>query len=172
MSADQSPALVAPHGKTAKFFHWGFIVVFVYALTKQLDELEELEDFALLQYEMIFATAFLVLLIVRFVFMQRTRPSALPAETPERTRLIARAVHLGMYLCLALIPITGLIIGALYWSGTRDGFAIEAALLIHEIAVNTIYFLILGHIAAAIYHRRQGDGIWNAMVPFWKEPQR
>ena len=35
------------HSLAAKSFHWGFIVLFVFALSKQIDELEELEDAAL-----------------------------------------------------------------------------------------------------------------------------
>ena len=163
---------VIQHSRTARWLHWGFIAVFIYALTKQLDELEELEDFALLQYEMVFAALFLILLIARFVFMRTTRPSALPDSTPQQTKVLAQAVHLGMYACLTLIPVTGLVIGGLYWTGIRDGMAMEAALLLHEIAVNTSYLLILGHVLAALYHRHRGDGIWSAMVPFWKEPQR
>ncbi|MEM8769253.1 MAG: cytochrome b/b6 domain-containing protein, partial [Pseudomonadota bacterium] len=65
--------------------------------------------------------------------------------------------------------LSGLAIGALYWSGIKSGLAMDAALIVHEIAVNGSYFLILSHIAAALYHRREGDGIWDAMVPFWKE---
>ena len=163
---------VTAHSRTARILHWGFILVFIYALTKQLDEVEELEDFSLLQYEMVFASLFLLLLLGRFVFMQLTRPSAMPSDTPKQTRFLARSVHLAMYVSLALIPITGLAIGGMYWSGTKSGSAMDAALLLHEIAVNTSYFLILGHVAAAIYHRRKGDGIWNAMVPVWKEAKR
>ncbi len=159
---------VRPHGLTAKVFHWGFIGVFVYALTKQLDEVEELEDLSLLHYEMAFASVFLLLLIVRFVFMQSTRPSALPDETPASVRRLARTVHLAMYASLSLIAVTGLTIGGLYWSGAKTGVAIELALILHEIAVNVSYALIIGHVAAAIYHRRKQDGIWNAMVPVGK----
>lgn len=151
--------------------HWGFIGVFIFALTKQLDELEELEDLALLQYEIVFATLFLILLAVRFVFMQSTRPTVLPATTPKRMLVAARACHLGMYITLALIALTGLWIGGMYWSGVRGGTMMDIALLLHEIAVNTTYFLILLHMVGAIYHRRRGDGVWSAMVPVWKEPE-
>ena len=160
---------VNPHSVTARVMHWGFIGVFAYALTKQLDEVEELEDFSLLQYEMVFAALFLVLLITRFVYMHSTRPSALPSNTPKLTKRLARSVHLAMYASLSLIPVTGLFIGGLYWSGIKSGGAIDVALVLHEVAVNTSYFLILLHVSAAIYHRRKGDGIWNAMVPVWKE---
>ena len=40
---------ITPHSRTAKILHWGFILVFAYGLAKQLDDVEELEDFGLLQ---------------------------------------------------------------------------------------------------------------------------
>jgi len=163
---------IIPHGRIARVLHWGFTGVFIYALTKQLDEVDELEDRALLVYEMWFASFFLVLLITRFVYMHMTRPTALPPETPKRTRLMARSVHIAMYVGLALIAVTGLWIGAMYGAGNKSGTAMDIALLLHEIAVNTSFLLIAGHVGAAIYHRRQGDGLWDSMSPFWKESGR
>ena len=61
---------VPQHSRTAKILHCGFILVFLYALSKQLDELEELADNTLLQYEMVFAVVFLILLIARFSYMR------------------------------------------------------------------------------------------------------
>lgn len=158
-----------PHSVTAKAIHWGFIIVFIYAVAKQLDEVEELEDFSLLQYEMGFASFFLVLLVARFVYMHSTRPTVLPSNTPKRTLFWARAVHLGMYLSLALVAFTGLWIGGLYWSGIKSGIAMDIPLILHDLTVKASVLLIVGHISAAIFHRRKGDGIWNSMVPFWKE---
>ncbi len=44
------------------------------------------------------------------------------------------------------------------------------ALVAHEFFVQISYLLIVLHISAAVYHRRKGDGIWSAMVPyFWRE---
>mgnify|MGYP002010904800 len=48
----------------------------------------------------------------------------------------------------------------------------EGLLLAHEIFVNVCFFLIFAHVAAAFYHRRLGDGIWDSMVPIWQEPRR
>ena len=164
-----SHGIAKPHSLVAKIFHWGFLAVFVFALTKQLDEVEELEDVSLLQYELIFASAFLGLLMIRFLYMQFTRPSALPNETPVRTKRLARAVHLAMYISTAAIAVTGIWVGVLYWNGTKSGAAMDAALIFHEISVLVTYWLIAGHVAAAVYHRRQTDGVWDAMVPFWRE---
>lgn len=165
------PAL-APHSRTAKILHWGFILVFAYGLAKQLDEVEELEDFALLQNEMLFASVFLFVLFARFAYMRATRPTALPKTTDQRTQRWARVVHLAMYASLALIAVSGLCIGGLYWSGTKTGLVMDIALVAHEIAVHGSYLLIAGHVGAALWHRNQRDGIWNAMVPIWQETPR
>lgn len=165
---EASPPSVNPHSLTARFFHWGFIGVFAYALTKQLDEVEELEDFSLLQQEMAFATFFLVILFARFLYMRSTRPTALPGDSPEIVKVMASSCHIAMYVSLAMIAISGLMIGGLYWSGIKSGGAMFVVLGLHEISVNTSYFLIGLHVAGAIYHRRKRDGIWSAMVPVWK----
>lgn len=161
---------IAKHGRVAKVLHWGFTVLFIYALTKQLDEVDELEDVALLFNEMVFATIFLAVLFVRLIYMRFTRPTALPLNTPRRTLLMAKSVHLGMYVSLSMIAVTGLVIGGLYSSGIKEGSQMNIALVAHEVFIQLSYLLILLHVGAAIYHRRKGDGIWSAMVPFfWKE---
>lgn len=93
----------------------------------------------------------------------------LPVDTPKHMRRLARTVHLAMYTCLAMIAVTGLVIGALYGGGIKSGVSMELALIAHEIFVITTYWLIIGHVAAAIFHRRRNDGIWSSMVPLWKK---
>ena len=141
------------HSPAAKAFHWGFILVYGYGLAKQVDEVEELADLALLRAELIFASFFLLLLLVRFVFMQRTRPSAMSDSTPPRQRQLARLVHLSLYASLSLTALSGLAIGGLYWAARSETPAMTAMLMIHEVAVIATYWLIGGHIAAAVYHR-------------------
>ena len=153
----------------AKLMHWGFVLLFIYALLKQIDELNQLEDVALLRFEVIFAGVFVLLLLIRFVYMKTTQKSSLPDSTPKSQVLAAKFVHSGMYICLALIPLTGLLIGLLFWLGLKDGFLIDIAVAAHEFAVSVIYWLIGLHILAAIYHRLKRDRVWSSMVPFLKE---
>ena len=153
----------------AKFMHWGFVLLFIYGLLKQIDELNQLEDKALLQFEVIFATVFVLLLLIRFIYMKTTQKSSLPDSTPKSQLLAARVVHYGMYACLALIPLTGLLIGLLFWLGFEDGFLINTVVEVHEFSVTVIYWLIGLHILAAIFHRLKNDGVWSSMVPFLKE---
>ena len=153
----------------AKFMHWGFVLLFIYGLLKQIDELNQLEDKALLQFEVIFATVFVLLLLIRFIYMKTTQKSSLPDSTPKSQLLAARVVHYGMYACLALIPLTGLLISLLFWLGFEDGFLISTVVEVHELSVSVIYWLIGLHILAAIFHRLKNDGVWSSMVPFLKE---
>ena len=152
--------------------HWGFVLLFIYGLLKQIDELNQLEDKALLQFEVIFATVFVLLLLIRFIYMKTKQKSSLPDSTPKSQLLAARVVHYGMYACLALIPLTGLLIGLLFWLGFEDGFLISTVVEVHELSVSVIYWLIGLHILAAIFHRLKNDGVWSSMVPFLKEKSR
>ena len=160
---------VRSYSLLAKCMHWTFIGVFAYAVINQVDEVEELENFTRLIKEVLFAITFLSLLLFRFIYMRSERAAMPQLDMPKSLILLARVVHLGMYVSLALIAITGLIIGGLYYFGVKDGLVLEAILLSHEIFFWTSVNLMGLHIAGAIYHRLQGDGVWSAMVPVLKE---
>ena len=55
----------------------GFCII-ISLLLKQIDSINQLEDDNLLMFEVIFALAFLVLLIIRFVYMKTTQQSSIP----------------------------------------------------------------------------------------------
>ena len=126
-------------------------------------------DVSLLKFELAFATVFALMLIVRFVYMKNTQTSALPSNTSKLQKTAAKIVHNGMYACLASIVTSGILIGMLYWANIKSGFAIEFVISVHEFSFTVIYGLIAIHITAALYHRFLQDGVWNSMVPFWKE---
>ena len=161
--------MVRSYSFMAKFMHWAFIGVFAFGVINQVDEVEELESSTLLVEEVIFAMIFLSLLLFRFIYMRSARAAMPQLDMPKNLILLARTVHLGMYVSLALIAITGLIIGGLYYFGVTEGLVLEAILLLHEIIFWTSVNLMGLHIAGAIYHRLKGDGVWSAMVPLLKE---
>ena len=157
------------YSPAAKWMHWAFIAVFVYGVINQVDEVEELEDFALLMNEVLFTVLFLSILLVRYIYM-RTVSAAMPAlDMPRRLILLARTVQQGMYVSLTLIGVTGLAIGGLYYSGVKEGALLEVVLLAHEVFFWVSVNLMGAHIAGAIYHRFKSDGVWDSMVPFFKE---
>lgn len=160
------------HTLLARSIHWSFIFLYVYGIFKQVNELDELEDTNLLLFEIVFATIFLVIVILRYSYMRRFK-TFLGAREPVHIvhYYFARTVHKAMYACFILLPLTGLIIAALYTNGyqNEDGLLMSAALGIHEFMATASYVLIATHIGAAIYSRIKGEGVWSSMVPILKE---
>ena len=153
----------------AKFWHWGFVLLFIYGVAKQVDDIEQLEDRFFFQFEIVFALLFLLLLVIRFLYMSKTQETSLPDDTPKSQKIAARIVHLGMYITLTGTAITGLLIGFFYWLGFKEGLIIDLLTGLHSFIVNALYWLIGIHIVAAIYHRLKKDGVWSSMVPFFRE---
>ena len=157
------------YSNLAKLFHWGFVILFVYGVAKQVGDINQLEDTTFLRFEIIFALIFLILLIIRFIYMKFTQKTSIPPETPKIQKSISKIVHNGMYLLLVATVLSGLLIGILYWYGIKSGLIINLIIMIHEFVINLLYFFIAVHILAAVYHRLKKDGVWNSMVPFLKE---
>ena len=166
------PRQTAHYSLIAKSLHWGFVLLFVYGIVKQVDDVSQLADAAFLRFEMVFAVVFLLVLTVRFAYMKGTQSSALPGDAPPWQHRAANVVHYGMYASLAAIALSGLLVGLLYGAGLTSGLILEAALEVHGLTVLVSFWLVAIHIGAALYHRWQRDGVWNAMVPFWKESSR
>jgi len=158
------------HTRVAKSIHWSFILLYSYGIFKQLDNISELEDNSLLIFEVIFASVFLAIVIMRYFYMRRF-DNFLGAQVPVHRihRLIGKTVHISMYLCLILLPLSGLIIAGLFTMGIKDGWMQDVALGLHEFSASLSYVLIATHVSAAIYSRIKGEGVWSAMVPVLKE---
>jgi len=169
MQHSQTTAQAARYSLLAKTFHWAFVAIFAYGIYKQVDNISQLADGALLRFEIIFAALFLILLGARFIYMTATQTSALPEDTNALQKLGAKVAHYGMYVSMGLIAASGLIIGAVYTLSGPEGALISAALFVHETSVTASYWLIGLHIVAAVYHRFLRDGAWSAMVPIWRE---
>ena len=152
----------------AKIFHWSFVILFAYGISKQIDNINQLEDLALLKFEVAFAFLFILFLVVRFFYMTRTQKSSLPQNTPKIQKIAAKSVHYGMYIGMISIALSGLVIGFLYWLGLKSGMIINIIIGWHETSVSVVYWLIGIHLIGAIYHRLKDDGVWNSMVPILK----
>ena len=153
---------------TAKIFHWSFVTLFAYGILKQIDNINQLEDLALLKFEIAFAFLFILFLIVRFFYMTRTQKSSLPQNTSKIQKIAAKSVHYGLYIVMISIAVSGLVVGFLYWLGLKSGMIIDIIIGWHETSVSVVYWLIGIHLIGAIYHRLKDDGVWNSMVPILK----
>ena len=153
----------------AKILHWGFVLLFAYGIATQINEADDLNDAAVFFDEILFASLFLILLIIRFAYMSLTQKTALPEETPVIQKKAAKYVHLAMYITLAAIALSGLLIGLVHVISGLDGVIGKVIIGLHEGLVSLIYGLIGLHVIAAFYHRLRRDGVWRAMVTIWKE---
>ena len=164
--------MATSHTRLAKFIHWSFVGLYLYGIVKQVDDLSSLEDSQLLWFEVGFATLFLVIVLARYSYMRRfetLQGATVPVHIVHRR--FARGVHISMYLCLIMLPVTGLMIAGLYSQGYRDATpdesqtVMDVVLDLHGFAADLSYFLIILHISAAIYSRIKGEGVWSSMVP-------
>lgn len=161
------------YSRVAKLAHWGFALLFLIGIIKQVEAVDQLSEADVFRTEIIFALIFLGAITLRYLYMSRTQTSSLPEETPAFQKKAARFVHLALYLCVASIAVSGLLIGLVYYAGFEEGLLIEVVIGLHEAAITLSYGLVALHISAALYHRFKGDGVWDAMVPFWREtPKR
>lgn len=160
------------HTALAKFIHWGFVILYTYGIVKQVDELSDLEDTGLLIFEVIFASVFLLIVITRYFYMRRFKTFLGAREKVHRVHyFFAKSVHISMYICLVMLPLTGLIIAGLFSQGhtDEDGLLVGFVITLHEFSATLSYILIATHVSAAIYSRLKGEGIWSSMVPILKE---
>ena len=155
------------HTPLAKFIHWTFSLLYAYGIFKQVDDLSELEDASLLNFEILFATVFLIIVLIRYFYMKDT-PTLLGVHenAPKGHLFIAKNVHRLVYFSLIMLPTTGLLIAGLFNFGMEG---VDAAIVLHEFSAFLSYVVIAVHVGASVYSRFKGEGIWNAMVPVWKE---
>ena len=155
------------HTTLAKFIHWTFTLLYAYGIFKQVDDLTELEDASLLNFEIMFATIFLIIVLIRYFYMKDT-PTLLGAheDVPKGHLFIAKTVHRLVYFSLIMLPTTGLLIAGLFNLGMGG---VEVAIALHEFSAFLSYLVIALHVGASLYSRLKGEGLWNAMVPVWKE---
>ena len=158
------------HTALAKSIHWTFTLLYAYGIFKQVDDLNELKDASLLNFEILFAIFFLIIVLMRYFYMKDT-PTLLGAhdDVAKGHLFIAKTIHRLVYFSLIMLPTTGLIIAGLFNLGMGG---IEIAIAIHEFSAFLSYVVIGLHVGASIYSRLKGEGLWNAMVPVWKETGR
>jgi cytochrome b561 len=68
-----------------------------------------------------------------------------------------------------MLPTTGLLIAGIF---NADILGMRIAIALHEFSSFLSYVTIGIHIAASLYSRFKGEGVWNAMVPIWQESKR
>ena len=155
------------HTPLAKFIHWTFTVLYAYGIFKQVENLEELEDVALLNFEIFFAIVFLIIVLLRYFYMKDVKTLLGAHEEMHKGHLfIAKTTHRLVYFSLIMLPTTGLLIAGML---AADIPGMQVAIGLHEFSAFLSYITIALHVGASLYSRFKGEGVWNGMVPLWKE---
>ena len=158
------------HTRLAKTIHWTFSILYAYGIFKQVEDLEELEDASLLNFEIFFAIVFLVIVMLRFFYMKDAKTLLGAHDEMHKGHLfIAKVTHRLVYISLIMLPTTGLLIAGILNAGIPG---IEIAIALHELSAFLSYITIGIHVAASLYSRYKGEGVWNAMVPIWREESK
>ena len=155
------------HTALAKFIHWTFTILYAYGIFKQVEDLEELDNVALLNFEIFFAIVFLIIVLLRYFYMKDVKTLLGAHEEMHKGHLfIAKATHRLVYFSLIMLPTTGLLIAGILAAGIPG---MQVAIAIHEFSAFLSYVTIAIHVGASFYSRFKGEGVWNGMVPVWKE---
>ena len=155
------------HTPLAKFIHWTFTILYAYGIFKQVEDLEELDNVALLNFDIFFAIVFLIIVLLRYFYMKDVKTLLGAHEEMHKGHLfIAKATHRLVYFSLIMLPTTGLLIAAILAAGIPG---MQVAIAIHEFSAFLSYVTIAIHVGASFYSRFKGEGVWNGMVPVWKE---
>ena len=158
------------HTRLAKTIHWTFSILYAYGIFKQVEDLEELEDASLLNFEIFFAVVFLVIVMLRFFYMKDAKTLLGAHDEIHKGHLfIAKVTHRLVYFSLIMLPTTGLLIAGILNAGLPG---MTLAIALHELSAFLSYITIGIHIAASLYSRYKGEGVWNAMVPLWREEKK
>ena len=158
------------HTRLAKTIHWTFSFLYAYGIFKQVEDLEELEDASLLNFEIFFAVVFLVIVMLRFLYMKDAKTLLGAHDEMHKGHLfIAKVTHRLVYFSLIMLPTTGLLIAGILNAGLPG---MDIAIALHELSAFLSYITIGIHVAASVYSRYKGEGVWNAMVPLWREDSK
>lgn len=124
-------------------------------------------------------TILLVAIAARVLHRIRTRPPALPPSMPALQRHAARISHLGLYLLMIVLPVSGFLrvraggfpIEMLGLSGAgrlipRSDALADLASQVHGLAGRALIVLLALHLTAAAYHGLiLRDGVMRRILP-------
>ena len=96
---------IPSHSFISKFLHWSFTFLYAYGLLKQVNDISQLEDSTLLEFEVIFAIVFLIIVIFRYFYMKRVSTLIGAPESISKVNIFfARSIHVGMYFSFVMMP--------------------------------------------------------------------
>ncbi|MEO0635135.1 MAG: cytochrome b/b6 domain-containing protein [Pseudomonadota bacterium] len=154
------------HGFVTRTIHWLSAALVVYGYVKGLDNVSQLNDPALLRFEVLFALVLGAVFALRWVwtncFAGATR---LPQDAPRWEQVASRLVHSGLYIAVFAIVLSGLGIALGFSVPVLGGLFLSAMLAFHEASLVALPVLLVLHIAGAVWHKLvRRDGVMESMT--------
>lgn len=167
--------------RPARIFHWlsAAILLFMLPFGFFMEDitLEGISRGDLYQLHKALGVSVLALLVLRLSYKMSQKPLALPGATSRLQGILARGVHVLLYLCMLAMPLSGWFMSSAAgyttsWFGLvelpmlmeKNKYAAHVFNDIHGILAWIMTGLIGVHIAAALYHHFiQKDGLLKRM---------
>ena len=118
-----------------------------------------------------------LVILIRIIWRLTHRPPDLPASLPGWERVLARASHAGLYVCMILMPLSGYVAsnfskwGVNFFNAVKvppwgvDNHAIYAALNVTHVVTSYVFVaLITLHLLAALNHAVRKDAVFSRML--------
>jgi cytochrome b561 len=178
------------YGSVARGFHWvvAALIVVQFLLAPIPENLPPgiyvnppfgLTKLALLEWHKTFGMTVLMLMVVRLLWRWRNAPD-LPETMNPAARFLTRATHIGFYVLLIAMPLSGWMMTSAKGSSARwfgiwtwpsligqnpQAFGLLRAT--HGTLSRVLFMLALFHVAAALkHHFWNTDGVLMRMLPF------
>jgi len=181
-AAAKPPAPVARYDAVAKLLHWCIAAALLAqaAVGYRMQDIPKLpagpRAFWFNMHKSVGITLG-VLILLRLAWRLAHRPPAWPTRMPAWQAKAATALHGAMYAAMLLMPLSGLV-GSfasgrpiLFFGMPVVGMGTEMPALknacsaIHEALSWVLAAMVVAHVAAALRHLLQGDGVFRRMWP-------
>lgn len=161
-----------PHGFVTRGIHWVSAGLLAFGYIKGLENVSQLADPAVLQFEVLYALALGALFALRLLWTKaHAGATRLPADAPQWEHKASRAVHLGLYVSVFGIVLSGLGIALAYAFPALGLATLAGSLALHEVFLTLLPILLGFHIAGALWHKVvRRDGVLESMTGRFKVP--
>lgn len=170
------------YGAVAQLFHWTIVVLIIvqFILANRAHDLPlGSAKVAVLAQHKSFGITILGLALLRLIWRWLNTVPAEPLDLPQWQRIAARISHIALYALLLITPVIGWLMSSarnfpVSWFGlvtlpdfiAPDKAAYEVLHDTHELLAQTIFWLALLHMAAALkHHFIDKDNVLRRMLP-------
>ena len=154
------------HGFVTKGIHWLSAGLIGYGYFKGLDNVRQLADPALFQFEVIFALVLGGLFLVRLFWTKYVAGTTrLPDDAPKWEHFASRAVQVGLYASVFGIVLSGLGVALGFATPALNDLFLSALLGLHEVTLVAMPLFLIVHIFGALWHKVvRRDGLLESMT--------